>query len=124
MKRPTGITLLSLVLGWLTMAGIGNGWAVLSGSFAPLPPVLGYLALAYAATAFTACLGLWRMKNWGLIALRSWMGVCALSLIVFMYIFSEMVLGGSLGGLGFLAFVGVLFWLLHRYVSSKFNPVT
>ena len=124
MKRPFGMTILSLVLAWLGLAGAGNGWLILSGSFAEMPAVFGVLALAYSATAFPACIGLWRMQSWGLNALRAWMGVCVLFFASFTYAFSDFILGGILGGIGFLVFVGVLFLGLNGYVSSKLCRIT
>ena len=119
MKRPFGITICALLLGWLAIAGFGNGWIILSGQISELPKSIGLIAFFYGITALSSTIGLWRMKPWGIIAVRSWMAVCLLFLIVFTILFNKLILGGYLGSFGFLIFTGSLFWLLDRYVKSK-----
>lgn len=123
MKRPNGITFLSLVLGWLTMGGFGNAWVILTGKF-NLPPILGYLALAYGIATLFSCIGLWRMKKWSLFALRSWMVVCTILLVVFYIGAIDRILEKYIGAIAFSIFLGFIFWSLDNYVSSKFKTVT
>ncbi len=115
--------MLSLALGWLTIAGFGNAWVILSGQFG-LPPILGYLALAYGIATLFSCIGLWRMKKWSLLALRSWMVVCAILMVAFTIGSIDIILGQYLGAIGFSVFVGFIFWSLDKYVSSKIKTVT
>lgn len=118
MKRPTRITLLCLALGWLSVAGVGNSYLLLTGQFYGLPAYLGLFMAAYAVSAFFACIGLWRMKTWGLLCLRIWMFVSlsmAIALIPALQAFS---LGERMAILGFTLFVAILFWVLNRYVTS------
>lgn len=119
MKRPFGITLLCLLLGWLTLAGVGNAYLILADQAAGLPFYLGFFAVAYAITAFVACVGLWRMKRSGLYGLRAWMIVCLGMLVAMIPSFGGIALGGVLGIFMFVLFVAVLFWLVHRYVVSR-----
>jgi hypothetical protein len=65
MRRPAGITILCLVLAWLTLAGIGNAYLILTRQFADLPMYLGFFAAGYAVAALLTTLGLWQMKMWG-----------------------------------------------------------
>jgi hypothetical protein len=123
MKRPAGITLLCLFLGWLTLAGVGNAYFILTNQFAGLPTYLGFFAAVYAITAFVACVGLWRMKRSGLYGLRAWMIVCLSMLIAMIPSFSGVALGGIVGIFIFSLFVAVLFWLVHRYVVSHLQMV-
>ena len=120
MKRPGGITVLCLLLGWLTIGGIANGIAILSGSF-PMPRGLGLLALAYVLTAGAAVVNLWRMRPYGLIALRAWMAVCLIFFVMFALVVRDFMLGGYVGGLAFLLVVLWLFRALDGYVCRRLD---
>jgi hypothetical protein len=122
-KRPFGITVLCLVLGWLTLAGAGNAFLMFSGRFEGVPPYLGAFAAAYTVAALIACTGLWQMKAAGLYALRAWMGICVATLLAMIPSFAHFASGGIGGILGFVLFIGFLFWLLHTYVSNRVKSV-
>jgi hypothetical protein len=75
-KRPLGITILTLMLGWLSLAGIGL--ALLAPTLARLNVPWGWYraaALAYAVTALIAAAGLWRLAPWSYSAFIVWAGV-------------------------------------------------
>jgi hypothetical protein len=127
MKRPIAISLLSVALGWLSIAGFGNALIMFSGKvdqLGRLSPLYGLLALAYGLLALFASTNLWRMKPQGYGALRAWMLVCLLFLVTFSVQFREYMLGGYLGAIGFLIFVGLIFIGLSKYVQSKLSAVT
>jgi hypothetical protein len=75
MKRPVGITVLALLLGWLAigafvltmtaeaLAELGIRWQLVR---------LG--ALAYGLCAIVAAVGLWKMRRWGYLAFVAWVG--------------------------------------------------
>ena len=125
-KRPIGMTILCLGLGWLTLGALGNAAFLMPAVGFPAPMIA--LALAYAATAGAAAVGLWRMKSWGLTAFRAW-GVVLLCLMVGFLWASPLatIVHGNLveNPLGFLAFIVVMvlvYWLLHRYIKRRLLP--
>ncbi len=121
MKRPIGITISALLLGWLAMTGFVNGWVILSDLTNALPASNGYLATLYGVAALFAAIGLWCMKKWSLVATRCWMVTCILFLIVPEDTRIKMMQGGVAGMLGFFVFIIILFWLFDRYVKSKLS---
>ena len=123
MKRPAIITVLCLLLGWQTLAGVGNAYLILTGQFAGLPGYLGFFSAANSAATLMASLDLWRMKVRGLYWLRIWMVICLAMGVAMIPSFRDIAAGGTLGILGFDVFVGALFWLLNQYVSSRVQAV-
>ena len=98
-RRPIGATVLSLILGWLALAGFGNAvaWRVAPHGFdQPLTPriatlvealqspILPVLALAYGTTALAAAIGIWRMRPWAPSAFLSW-SVAVIALFAWMF---------------------------------------
>jgi len=67
MKRPTGITVLGILMAFLAFAGLGNGIAVPG-----MPFFLRLLALSYGITAFTTSVGLFRMAKWTRKSFLTW----------------------------------------------------
>jgi len=124
MKRPFGITISAFFLAWLAISGFGNAAIIFTGQFPEMPTIVGVVALLYGITALFSTIGLWGMKQWSIVAVRSWMGVCFLFLIVFTTLFHNLMLGGFLGAFGFFLFTLLLFWLFDRYVKSKLKPAT
>src|SRR3546814_10458015 len=70
-KRPLGVTLLSLLMGWLTLAAALNAVGFPS-QIEGWPVVITVLTIAYAVTAGATTMGLWRMRPWALTAFRIW----------------------------------------------------
>jgi hypothetical protein len=76
LKRPVGLTILALLLGWLalgafvlsltaeTLAQLHARWQLVR---------LG--ALVYGLTAVVAAIGLWRLRRWGYLAFLAWIAV-------------------------------------------------
>ena len=122
MKRPGGITVLSLLLGWLGIVGIMNAWFIFSGQSPDLGLVYGIGAVVYAASSLAACAGLWRMATWALKALHTWMLVCVLIFAGFAFFVDGFIKGSIPGFIGFVLFIGLFFLGMHRYVVIKFNP--
>ena len=94
MARPLGITVLSIVLGGLAVAGIGNAivWnlGAVQSLLAHIPtarpilptlrgPYFTVVALGYALSAGAASIGLWRMHPWARNAYAAW---CATVLLL------------------------------------------
>ncbi len=72
-RRPLGITIISLMLGYLSIAGFANAVIMAKGVFLPIVPVwFSIVALAYGATAFGACRALWKRRNNTVVWLRAW----------------------------------------------------
>ncbi len=119
MRRPIGITVLALILGWLSIGGFGNAWVILGTDEPYLPSVLGVLALVYGVVAMALVIGLWRMQPWSIVALRGWMLVCLGTMATFAYTFGvgAVPLIWWVAVLVFFLFVVALFWWLDRYVQ-------
>jgi hypothetical protein len=118
MRRPLGITIVCLVLGWLTIGAVGNSYLILAGEFG-LPWYHGVLAAAYGVSTLSACVGLWRMNVQGLYWLRAWMIICFVLILATVPVF-----GIPLGGALFiLALQLVVSWVLNRYVGGHVQRV-
>ena len=118
--RPRGMTLLCLLLGWLSFAGFANSVVIGSGQMLPIVPAwIGLLAFAYGVTASVATYKLWRMDGSGLVWFRAWAVVVVLATAAITPIFHELAMVG-IGQLLFLAFITVVvIWPLDRYVHRK-----
>lgn len=119
MKRPIGFTVLALVMGWLGISAFLNAWAFFTGGEIALPIALLPLMILYGITALATMVGIWKMRYWVLIALKSWMAICGFSLLAMGYYFNTFILGGVLGLLGFVIFISVLFAFLYGYVERN-----
>ena len=133
-RRPVGATILSLLLGWLAIAGFANAivWRMAPLAFdQPLPrrlatvvaslqsPILTIVALAYGATALMAAIGLWRMRPWMARAFLAWVGVVAVLFAWMLTIpIAEPSTARLLVGALFGFVVVALLLVLYRYVKQ------
>ncbi len=114
-KRPTGATVLAIVLGWLGVAGLLNSfvWWFLPTEFldraspqlqstlrAVRTPTLSLIALAYGLSALAACVYLWRMRP----QMRTAMSFWVVSVAAFGAYFSIAVPSGPTTWIAELAF--------------------
>ena len=129
-KRPIGITVLSVVLAWLAVAGIANAviWnsSVVQDLLARLPsservpkiggPVFSLLCLAFGIAAGIASVALWRMHR---ISARAYAAWCLTVLLAGAYMaaagFEPDIMVGFLFAVGATGFVA----LGYPYVSSR-----
>lgn len=123
-RRPLGVTLLSLLMGWLTLAAALNS-VVFPSQIEGWPVVITVLTIAYAATAGATTIGLWRMRPWTLTAFRAWGVVLLLLMAAFLFFFNfwtaigmQPLEQGTLL-LVFIAIAGLIYWLLHRYIRRR-----
>ena len=72
--RGASLTVISIILAWLALAGFVNALAGILGS--PVIPA------AYGATALLAAIGLWRARLWGFAAYVAWVIVVIIDLLV------------------------------------------
>lgn len=123
-KRPLGVTLLSLVMGWLTLAAVLNAF-VFPYAIEGWPLYITVLTTAYAVTAGATTFGLWRMRSWTLTVFRAWGMVLLLLMAGFVWdsAFLELLTVRPAESLPmFLATTGVValvYWLLHRYIRRR-----
>ena len=95
-RRPFGATLVSLLLGWLSVAGVVSAFAlkaaapVFDGTLPRLLPVFIYtaqswrftfLALACVLTSLTASIGIWYLRPWMTRAVLAWCSVAMTFLV-------------------------------------------
>ncbi len=120
MSRPTGMTVVCLLLGWLTLGAAGNALLLLSGLFEPLPLPrwLGLLWIAYGVTAGVSAFRLWRMDPSGHLWLRAWIVVCVALSLAIMPVFINLALGDTAVWVALLVLTLLPLWPLHRYVSA------
>ena len=112
-KRTSGITVLSLILGWLSLAGFGNYYVMLSNPNYGTPAI-SYVALAYGCMALLTCIGLWKMKQW---AYKSFLLWCAI-VIIFGFIYQYSIGGIPLWQFAlFLLLIGTIMFTVARYVQ-------
>ena len=124
MKRPGGFTFFSLLMGLLAIAGLANGGLMLSGSFGELPTILGLLAFAYGIAAAFGAVTLWRFQKPAIIAVRSWMAICLIFILAFVFSFGSMFSESLIGLSGFILFLVIVFFFIDRYVCNKFKIAT
>lgn len=123
-KRPLGVTILSLAMGWLTLAAVLNS-VMFPAQIEGWPVVITVLTIAYAVTAGATTLGLWRMRPWTLAAFRAWGVVLLLLMGAFLFFMEFWVIIGmeSLeAGPLFVLTTGTIvlvYWLLHRYIRRR-----
>ena len=116
-KRTSGITVLSLILGWLSLAGFANFYMITTNSNFGTP-TLGVAAIAYGCVALATSIGLWKMKNWAYKAFLIW---CAI-VITFSFIFQF-----SIGDIPLLQFalylllIGSILFAVARYVQRALH---
>lgn len=122
--RSRGMTALCILLGLLTIAGVGDSIVVLSGQVDPLPSWLGYLTLVFGITAGAAATGLWRMNRWGLYSLRVWFVACFTLVFGAAYVFYLVIPGGITTVALIALLLAGLFLALDRVVSSKTQLAT
>ncbi len=128
-KRPLGVTLLSLAMGWLTFSAFLSA-ALFLGAFPSAFPgylanLLAIMAAAYGMTAGATTIGLWRMKPWALTAFRAWGAVCLGQMVAFLILFRfDLVIERdpvpqSIMLVIFTGTVVLIYWLLHRYIKRR-----
>ena len=121
MNRSRGITVLCILSGLLTLAGIGDSIVILSGNIEAIPTWLGYFTLIFGLTAGGVAAGLWRMQRWGLLALRFWFVACAMLLFASAYAFYSAIPGGIILVVVLAVVLTGIFLALNKFVSSKFE---
>lgn len=116
MKRPPGITLLSLLLGLLAagafvltmtaeaLAELSVRWQLVR---------LG--ALAYGLCAIVAAAGLWKMRRWGYLAFVAWVGAVLLVGLWWPAVFPRWEVRWWMG-LIWIVIVAVIMLPLARYI--------
>ena len=134
-QRPLGITILSLILGWLAVAGFGNAivWNLQivrdlarqipnSGTASRMPlggPMLTIVLLAYGATAAASCIGLWRMKAWAHRAYLAWCAVVLVSGIGMAFLsYAPSLLVGLVFAAGMAGFVSLAYPYISRRIGN------
>jgi hypothetical protein len=125
---------MSLLLGWLAVAGFINAFAWKAAALAfdeTLPPRLSVfidaaqswgftiLALAYGLTALAASIGIWRLRPWMARAFMAW-SLAVLTLFIWLLLVwqQELPAGGkTIAGL-WLVGMAVVLAVLYFYVRS------
>ncbi len=123
--RPRGITILCLLLAYLSLAGFANTGLLLVVEDVPLPRWLAVFALVYGITTIMASIRLWRMQPAGLFWLRGWFVVLILMNLGFAAIpmIRDNALGGTPGIAVFTIGLCWFLWLLDLYVRRKLAAV-
>jgi hypothetical protein len=116
LKRPVGLTILALLLGWLalgafvltltaeTLAELHVRWQLVR---------LG--ALVYGLTAAVAAVGLWRRRRWGYLAFLAWIAVVLTAVLWWPAVFPRPVMPWW-GAFLWVAIVGAVLVPLAFYV--------
>src|SRR5438045_7080699 len=130
--RPTGVTIVSVVLFWLFLSAVGNLFVSQSlqgaGVFPPASPAAKFAAAVstplfvllvsfYGVTALVAAVATWRMRSWMPLAFLVW-SVAALLLGVFFLLLipPEVLWGGKPAAAAFVLVMELVVWLIFRYV--------
>ena len=130
-RRPMGITLLALILGWLALAGFANALLaplVFGGGFAAhlfrTSPVgtatlVCILALAYGITALIAAVGLWRMETWAARGFLAW-AIAAVCVCLF-FLLSASVPAPWFVSLAFVVFIALLLGAVWSHIGRQID---
>ena len=125
-RRPLGITLLSVVLAWLAIAGFGNALVWNSSSVQTTQHQVGLniggwaftvLALIYGLSALVTSVGLWRMARWAGRAYLSWSCTAGVLGAYFLWAgFADFFCGAL-----FLVVMILVLALGYRYVAGQLS---
>ncbi len=127
--RPYSVTLLALILGWLSVGGFVMAFLVTLEEL-PVPiqldnlmvTVLKVCAFLYGAFALTSGIGLWQRSSWARKTIWCFMVSCAALFVVMMWVIPPAyILGGYIGSGFFGMIVIALFILLDRFVQRHLN---
>tara|TARA_B100001559_G_C16480806_1_gene613651 strand:- start:1632 stop:2006 length:375 start_codon:yes stop_codon:yes gene_type:complete len=114
MNRPKRITILSLLLGWLSFAGFANCLVMISkGTDNGL--LMGVLAGLYGTAALVSSIGLWRLNKWAAKAFLVWSALVVVMAFVMQTTFVGMP---TLQFSGFLVVVILILFFLNRFVMK------
>jgi hypothetical protein len=116
LKRPLGITVLALLLGWLALGAFAL--TLTAEALAELQrrwQVVRVGALVYGLTAVVAAVGLWKLRRWGYLAFLAWSAVVLSAVLWWPAVFPEPILRWWEGIL-WVALVGALLVPLALYV--------
>ncbi len=114
LKRPTGFTILSLLLGWLAVAGFANAVIHFKSNHGSI--LMGALAFFYGVTALTSTIGLWKLKSWAYRSFLAWSIVVVATLLAFQF---GMYRTPLLAFLGFSALILVLLAMVAIYIKNN-----
>ncbi|WP_299624440.1 hypothetical protein [Pelagibius sp.] len=113
-------------MAWLSFAGFANAAVALFGGIGIWPSYIAIFMIAYAATSAAVTIGLWRLSPWALAGFRAW-GVSCLALMIAMLVhvgFFPLLIERPAEFLPLFlipsSVMVVLYWLLHRYIRSRF----
>lgn len=134
-RRPTGITVTGLLLGWLSIAGFGNALVIpntLDLAIAPellrapstvVAASLAVAAALYGLTALAAAIGLWRMRSWGPRMFLVW-GIVVCGLGALFLIFVRLPTGTPfVAGAAFMAFMALVLLVWWAYITRAYVRV-
>ena len=110
-KRPIGISIISLVLGWLSLAGYIGIFTKSNLSF--------IILLGYGTTALLSAIGLWKMRTWALRAYFTWC-VVVIVMGIYMQISPIYKVPVHLFAI-FIFLVVVILGLIAFYIFKKLN---
>ncbi|HEX9978153.1 MAG TPA: hypothetical protein VGB41_05925 [Acidimicrobiia bacterium] len=88
MKRPTGVTCVSVLL-WIV--GVVNVLAGLSWS-SDFAPVWGVLEVVIGAAAIACGIGCWQLRSWARVGTMALMGLNAINLIAIWVRYSDRII--------------------------------
>jgi uncharacterized membrane protein (DUF2068 family) len=115
-KRPVGLTIVALLLGWLALGAL-----VLSLTAEALAELhvrwqlVRFGALIYGLTAAVAAVGLWKRRRWGYFAFLAWGAVLLTAVLWWPAVFPRPVIPWW-GAFLWIAIVGALLVPLAGYV--------
>ena len=131
-QRPTGVTVISLVLFCLFISAIGNlfVWRSIqtANAFPPSSPAARFatamtgssfdvLVASYGVAALIAAFATWRMRPWMSAAFLVWsLAALLLGPFFLLVIPTELIWGGKPAAGAFVLGMAVILWLIYRYV--------
>ncbi len=116
MKRPVGVTVLSILLGWLALgAFVLTFTAETLAELQARWQLVRFGALVYGLTAAVAAVGLWKLRRWSYLAFLAWVAVVLTAVLWWPAVFPHAVIPWW-GAFVWLAVAGALLVPLALYV--------
>lgn len=115
MKRSAGITIVAILLFFLSFAAFGN----LLAGIEPKTSITKAITALYGLSALTTAIGLWKLKSWTFKSYLVWMVVIICTLLDFQ--FGRYGIYRAPIGIfaGFSVLVLTILGLLARYIKTK-----
>ncbi|AGF77046.1 hypothetical protein UWK_00463 [Desulfocapsa sulfexigens DSM 10523] len=122
MKRPTGFTVISLILGWFAIGAFANGAMQLNAEHGS--KIMAILAFSYGVTALASTVGLWKFKKWAYHSFLVWSLIVVATMLNLQFGMYGMYRAPFIAFLGFSVFILALLTFAVLYIKKNLTNTT